>query len=72
MIRVKSQKLAPENRPKSKLRNLSADTEIDSDLQFVSRKIAVYFKEIKSNAGRSTSLCPQVKGQPTERDRNAN
>ena len=63
MIRVKSQKLAPENRPKSKLRNLSADR---------NRQIAVYFKEIKSNAGRSTSLCPQVKGQPTERDRNAN
>ena len=55
MIRVKSQKLAPENRPKSKLRNLSADR---------NRQIAVYFKEIKSNAGRSTLLCRQVKGQP--------
>lgn len=71
MIRVKSQKLARKIDQKVNY-GISLLIEIDSDLQFVSRKIAVYFKEIKSNAGRSTSLCPQVKGQPTERDRNAN
>ena len=31
----------------------------------------MYFNEI-SNAGMSAPLCPQVKGQPKERDRNAN
>ena len=71
MIRVKSQKLARKIDQKVNY-GISLLIEIDSDLQFVSRKIAVYFKEIKSNAGRSTLLCPQVKGQPTERDRNPN